>query len=365
MGDKTPAKTETQGSSQPWSAATPLLQNLISKYSGANTDVTAGQSAALGNLQASAAGIPNFGATGAAGVNRLFDTDTSGQIGMLNTGYDTLNKNIGNTASGAELDPYSTPGFGDAIKTGMDDITNQVKGVFAGSGRDPSGAGSFAGSLGRGLTKGIAPIIQDQYNRNKTNQMGAASTLYNASGTTAGNITQQGQVPLQNILSGLQGAGMIPGLYTAPATAQLGAANAGNNQQFQNLQQQLTAALGLGAIGKQETGTATQTPANDPLANIIGGVSAGAGLVGSMLKFSDSRLKEDIERVGMLDDGQNVYSYRYKGSDTPELGLIAQEVAEHVPEAVHNVGGALAVDYGMATRRARSMRVGMIDRKAA
>lgn len=364
MGDKTPAKTETQGSSQPWSAATPLLQNLISKYSNANTDVTAGQSAALGNLQASAAGIPNFGATGAAGVNRLFDTDTSGQIGMLNTGYDTLNKNIGNTASGAELDPYSTPGFGDAIKTGMDDITNQVKGVYAASGRDPSGAGSFAGSLGRGLTKGIAPIIQDQFNRNKTNQMGAASTLYNASGTTAGNITQQGQVPLQNILSGLQGAGMIPGLYTAPATAQLGAANAGNNQQFQNLQQQLTAALGLGALGTNTTGTSTQTPANNPLANIIGGVTAGAGLM-----FSDERLKENIKDVGMLFDGTPVKEYNYIGDDTPQLGMLAQDIERHNPESrsVVEIAGYKAVNYRRATDRAARIgqRIGMLDREAA
>src|SRR6185295_18267794 len=210
-----------------------------------------------------------------------------------------------------------------------------------------SGAGSFAGSLGRGLTQGIAPVIQQQYNTNKQNQMGAANTLFGAAGSTANNITQQGQVPLQNILQGLQGAGMIPGLTMAPATAQVAAANASQNAPFQNLQQLLTPALGLGALGTQSSGTSTSTPANDPLMNILGGVMSGAGLM-----FSDEKLKENIEKVGMLDDGQNVYTYNYKGDSTPQLGLIAQEVLEHVPEAVHDVGGLLAVDYSLATRRA-------------
>lgn len=363
MGDKTPATTDTKSSSQPWSEATPLLQGLIGKYGSANTDVTGGQSAALGNLNSSAAGIPNFGSTGAAGVNRLFGTDTTGQIGMLNSGYDALNRNIGGTASGAELDPYATPGFSDALGTLTNDITKNVKGVYAGSGRDPSGAGSFAGSLGRGLVQGEAPIIQAQYNQNKANQMNAANTLFNASGTTAGNITQQGQVPLTNILQGLQGAGMIPGLYTSPASMQLAAANAAQAQPYSNLTQLLTPALGLGALGTNTTGTSTQTPANNPLNNWIGGISAGAGLAGTL--FSDIETKEDVEHVGKLNDGQNIYSYRYKGDGTPRLGLIAQEVLEHVPEAVHDVGGVLAVDYPMAMKRAKGFKIGMLDREAA
>jgi hypothetical protein len=356
MGSKQDAKTETVQNSNPWSAATPLLQSIIGKYGNMSTDVSGGQANALSNLNASAAGIPNFGATGASGVNKLFSTDTSGQIGMINQGYGDLKTNLGGTASGAELDPYATPGFGDALRTTMDDITKQVKGVYAGSGRDPSGAGSFAGSLGRGLTQGVAPIVQNQYNTNKQNQMNAAGTLYNAAGSTANNITQQGQVPLQNILQGLQGAGMIPGLYTAPATQQLAAANATQNLPFQNLQQLLTPALGLGALGTSSTGTQTAQAANDPLMNIMGGIMSGAGLL-----FSDENVKENIEKVGMLDDGQNVYTYNYKGDNTPQLGLIAQEVLEHEPEAVHKIGGVLAVDYGKATQRARNMRVGMLE----
>lgn len=353
MGSSTPATTTTQSSSQPWSQATPLLQNLISQYGGLNTGVTSGQSSALDNLNSSAAGIPNFGSTAAGGVNQLFNSSTAPQVGMLNSGYDTLNQNIGSTADGSQLNPYSTPGFSDALGTMTNDITNQVKGVYAGSGRDPSGAGSFAQSLGRGLTQGEAPVIASQYNQNKQNQLNSAGTLYNASGTTAGNITGQNQVPLTNILSGLQGAGMIPGLYTSPAATQLGAANAQQNQPFANLNSLLTPALGLGALGTNTTGTGTQTPANNPLNNWIGGLSAAAGTAGML--FSDARVKTDIEPVGELHDGQRVYSYKYRGSDIPHLGLIAQEVAEHEPGAVRDFGGILAVDYEKATRKSRNI----------
>lgn len=360
MGDKTPAKTETQSSSQPWSAATPLLQNLINQYSGQNTGVTAGQSSALNNLTSAASAIPNFGDTAASGVSKLFDSSTAPQVGMLNNAYSTLGSNIGKTASGEELNPYSTPGFGDSLDTLTNDITKSVKGVYAGSGRDPSGAGSFAGSLGRGLMQGEAPIIQAQYNTNKQNQMNAASTLFNAGGTTAGNITNQNQVPLTNILSGLQGAGMIPGLYTSPASTALAAQNTAYAQPFQNLQSLLTPALGLGALGTSTTGTSTQTPANNPLNNWIGGISAGAGLM-----FSDEKLKENIRDVGVLFDGTPVKEYNYIGDDTPQLGMLAQDLEKHNPEAraVVDVGGFKAVNYRKATERAAKIgqKIGMLE----
>lgn len=360
MGSSTPATTNTTSSSSPWSAATPMLQNLINQYSGMNTGVTGAQSNALTNLNNAASSIPNLGSTATAGVEKLFGSDSSPQVGMLGQGYDSLKANLGNTASGADLNPYSTPGFSDALGTMTNDITNQVKGVYAGSGRAPSGAGNFAQSLGRGLVQGEAPVIQNQYNTNKTNQMNAANSLFTGAGSTASGTTAAQQASFANILQGLGGAGMLPNLYTAPAASQVAAANTAYGQPAQNLQSVLTPALGLGALGTNTTGVSTQTPANNPLMNILGGGTALAGLM-----FSDERVKEDIHKVGELDDGQNVYTYRYKGDDTPQLGLLAQEVLDHAPEAVHDVGGVLAVDYSMATRRARNVRAGMLELEAA
>ena len=65
--------------------------------------------------------------------------------------------------------------------------------------------------------------------------------------------------------------------------------------------------------------------------------------------FSDERLKENIQPVGKTDDGLTIATYNYKGTDKPQLGLIAQEVAIKKPEAVRRHGsGFLMIDYGKA-----------------
>lgn len=76
------------------------------------------------------------------------------------------------------------------------------------------------------------------------------------------------------------------------------------------------------------------------------------GLAGNIITAlpSDERVKEDIEKIGETDDGQNIYSYRYKGSPRTEIGLMAQEVAKKKPEAVYRMGDILGVDYKAALR---------------
>src|SRR5690606_7332530 len=49
------------------------------------------------------------------------------------------------------------------------------------------------------------------------------------------------------------------------------------------------------------------------------------GLAGSALgMFSDKRLKTDIKKVGELNNGLPLYSYRYKGDDEKHVGVMAQ-----------------------------------------
>ena len=75
-----------------------------------------------------------------------------------------------------------------------------------------------------------------------------------------------------------------------------------------------------------------------------------ATAIGGMLGLSDRRAKEDIKRVGRLDNGLNVYRYRYKGDARPQIGLMAQEVAREKPEAVGMLpGGWMGVAYDLAT----------------
>ena len=50
-----------------------------------------------------------------------------------------------------------------------------------------------------------------------------------------------------------------------------------------------------------------------------------------------------------MDDGQNVYAYRYKSGGPMQLGLMAQEVEAKKPDAVVSVNGLKMVNYERAT----------------
>ncbi|MBR9844469.1 MAG: tail fiber domain-containing protein [Rhodobacteraceae bacterium] len=77
-------------------------------------------------------------------------------------------------------------------------------------------------------------------------------------------------------------------------------------------------------------------------------IAASAGSPAAPVVPSDSRLKTDVEPVGTAANGLTLYHYRYKGHSQRFEGVMAQEVLEHTPEAVHTLpGGYLAVDYAM------------------
>ena len=63
--------------------------------------------------------------------------------------------------------------------------------------------------------------------------------------------------------------------------------------------------------------------------------------------FSDIRLKRDIIELARLDDGIGFYRYRYNWSDQYYVGVLAQEVAAIIPDAVvRGADGYLLVNYG-------------------
>jgi hypothetical protein len=82
--------------------------------------------------------------------------------------------------------------------------------------------------------------------------------------------------------------------------------------------------------------------------NLMGGLMGLGGQLGAAyMMASDRRLKENISKVGQLDNGLNVYSYRYKSGGPMHIGVMAQEVMEVNPGAVHIMpDGFMAVDYG-------------------
>jgi polysaccharide export outer membrane protein len=76
--------------------------------------------------------------------------------------------------------------------------------------------------------------------------------------------------------------------------------------------------------------------------NVVVGVSTGGGTF-----VSDVRLKHDIVKLARLENGLDLYRYRYRWSDQVYVGVMAQEVEKVAPQAVvHGRDGYLRVDYG-------------------
>ena len=77
----------------------------------------------------------------------------------------------------------------------------------------------------------------------------------------------------------------------------------------------------------------------------------GNALSAAAMMFSDVRLKENLRPVGRLDNGLTVYCFNFAGSKVSQLGLLAQEVAEVIPEAVfEDENGYLMLNYDLAVQ---------------
>lgn len=92
-----------------------------------------------------------------------------------------------------------------------------------------------------------------------------------------------------------------------------------------------TSVGGVDYSGLVQNNYQNQVSAHNAKWGAIGGMF---GLAGQALMASDERLKTDIERVGTLDNGLPVYSYRYKSGGPIHIGLMAQDVEKVNPDAV-------------------------------
>lgn len=168
-------------------------------------------------------------------------------------------------------------------------------------------------------------------------------------------------IDLQNLAQNLQNqqwqqytANLSPFLGTsAQAASGIGALNSGlGNQLNASFGDQAQAVYNMNAgIGNAEANAALAS--NNASANGWGAIMQGANLLASALPFlpSDERIKDEIEPVGELFDGQTIYRYRYKGdpSEATHIGVLAQEAEGVNPDAVVEFGGVKAVDYRKAT----------------
>ena len=146
-------------------------------------------------------------------------------------------------------------------------------------------------------------------------QATGAGAGYGASGT---NIANQG---LAGMNSGYGAAGTMAGQLGSNATGM------------------------FGAQASYKVGADKAAADANPMGALIG---AGAQLGAASIKYSDRRLKQDIELVGRDErTGLNLYEFAYK--DMPHerwRGVMADEVLQVMPSAVHtNDEGFMSVDY--------------------
>lgn len=105
----------------------------------------------------------------------------------------------------------------------------------------------------------------------------------------------------------------------------------------------LTTGMMGARYGGNYGGTSSTTTSNDMSIGQVGQLASG---IGALAAFSDRRLKTDIERVGqMRKTGLPVYRFRYKGTPSFRLGVMADEVEQVRPDAVGTHRGFKLVDY--------------------
>ena len=145
------------------------------------------------------------------------------------------------------------------------------------------------------------------------------------------NYSQNYTMPL-NQLSALQsGSQVAQPSFSSPSQTSVNPTNVAGivNSAYQN------------SLNASNAGTASNN-------SLMGGLfGLGGSLGAAALLHSDRRLKTNIRRIGQTPGGIPVYKYVYKSGGAEQIGVMADEVKKVIPEAVININGFYAVDYGM------------------
>lgn len=234
----------------------------------------------------------------------------------------------------------SQQGFGQNLAAGQQlaNLGQALYGQRLGQGQALAGLGQqqYAQQLGAAqMQAGLGQNIYGMGAQQAALQQGVGQGLYGMGAQTAQSLAGLGAGAQQAALQGAQaqiGAGTLEQqTQQADATARYQQFLQERGYPFQVAQFLANIAMGTGALSGSTT--TTQQPA--PF-------------------FSDVRLKDDVEPVGELYDGQKVY--RYSMGDGPkQLGLLAQEVEGVRPDAVGEASGFKTVDYDRATEQAAGL----------
>lgn len=322
--------------------------------------------------------------------------------GYVTDAYSGLQDNLGGYARGDYVDPMKNEQIRAMLAQVGDDAAGRINAMFAGAGRDMSGANQQ--SVARGVTQAQLPLMLDQYNRQQSNQMNAASMLYGAGRDTSSTLSNLDQanaaqrataaqigatgagiantgVNMLNAGAGMRGMGadvlqgsvaarntgtgmLGQGVNQATGAANLGTIAANLNKAGEGFGQSVLDARNYGANSILDLEQQIKAMPYEDMSLLASLLFPAAGLgaketssgtaKAKMGLFSDQQLKDDIKEVGKLADGQKVYAYHYKDDpeQTTHIGLMAQEVEKKAPESVGRSAGFRTVDYDAATKEA-------------
>lgn len=168
-----------------------------------------------------------------------------------------------------------------------------------------------------------------------------ATKLLTAGGYTSGTGTTAGSTTGQS--TGTSSSNALQNMFGTTNTVETGPKPDVATQWLQGLMG------GAGMLGGLFGAPAGGTSAAAGLGSALSGGASWLSSLGPLLAFSDRRLKPDAELVGELFDGTPVYRYSMFGSSFTQIGLMADDVELRNPAAVGEQAGYKTVDYKLAT----------------
>jgi hypothetical protein len=242
----------------PWGPSAGLLSGILGRLGGINTDLTGTESGALSGLLGNAGFLGQFTPQVSAYAKELLGGGAD-RTGMVNDAYARYQQQLAATAAGDYLDPSRNPFFGQVTKRIADDVQNRVNAMYAGSGRDPAGAGSYGQTVGRSIAEGTAPVFANLYNTERGRQLDAVGGLYGAGGQTAGLLSNLDQLALANRGQGIDAARMAQAFSNDPQMQALAVEAQRRGIPIQALAQVAGVGLPIGSAFGTTNTTGTET----------------------------------------------------------------------------------------------------------
>ena len=281
MGGKS-SQTQTQSSTTaPWDKAQPALTGLLDNLQGqiGNAGLSGKATGAIDQLQANAqGGNPYAGMLDSVTKNMLAGGGANDQAGAIGQNLTDFH---------GRMSPYADPNYSSlnnpqlqaALQTIRDDVGNSINGQFAAAGRDLSGANQ--GAWARGVTSAQAPLILDQFNKDRALQQGAASSLYDAGTGTSGllaGLNQQGNVNAQ-AGAGMTGQALEAANYSPKMMLELEQLRKSLPAEHLGLLAQI--GVPIAGLGSQTSGTGTATNQMSGVQQFQG-IMSGIGSLGNL-----------------------------------------------------------------------------------